>query len=365
MATTPPEEDLPEVEVVLPQYELVDGEKVEVARYRMGPALLTGDSLEGATASIGQTGQWLVNPTFRGGADGIDLFNAAAAECFARTPTCPTGQLGITLDGEVVSAPTIQEASFSRDQIQISGSFDEASAKQLATVLRYGALPVQLETQSVQLVSASLGRDALDAGLIAGAVGLALVTLYMVAFYRLLGLAAIAKLAVEAALLWSIIAYLGSSANLALTLAGVTGIIVSIGVSLDSNVVFYEHLKEDIRNGRTPRSAADRSFASAWSTIVKADVASLIAAGLLYYLAVGPVRGFAFYLGLATLLDLFAAWFFMRPAVNALLRSEGCQRNPGRYGMPTGPAGPPGGVGRRPPAVVPGDDVEPGAEVAP
>jgi preprotein translocase subunit SecD len=125
----------------------------------------------------------------------------------------------------------------------------------------------------------------------------------------------------------------------------VTGIIVSIGVSLDSNVVFYEHLKEDVRSGRSMRSAADKSFASAWSTIVKADVASLIAASLLWLLAVGPVRGFAFYLGLSTLLDLIAAWFFMRPLAGALLRSSFAERRPTRLGMPKagaasrGPAG--------------------------
>ena len=360
---TPPDQDLPDQPVTLPQVNPETGDIEAV--YSLGPSELTGSALEGATASLSPNGLWTVNPVFKGGQDGIAGFNAIAGACFSKGPTCPTGQLAIVIDGQVISAPSINEATFARDQIQISGSFDESSAKNLATVLRYGALPIELEIVSAQAVSATLGRDALDAGLTAGAIGLALVVVYMVGFYRLLGVAAIAKLAIEGMLLWSIIAWLGSTQGLALTLAGVTGIIVSIGVSLDSNVVFYEHLKEDIRNGRTPRSAADKSFSSAWKTIVKADVASLIAAGLLYFLAVGPVRGFAFYLGLSTLLDLFAAWFFMRPAVAALLRTDAAQAHPGRFGMPSAPPGTPrpGGTPGRRARSAPADDALDATEV--
>ena len=166
-------------------------------------------------------------------------------------------------------------------------------------------------------MSATLGQDALRAGLVSGIVGLVLVAAYMIFFYRLLGPLAIVKLAIEGALLWSVIAYLGTSSGLALTLAGITGIIVSIGVSVDSNVVYYEHIKEDVLNGKTLRTATDKSFVTAFSTIVKADVASLIAAGLLWWLTVGPVRGFAFYLGLSTLLDLSTSWSYMRPVVHS------------------------------------------------
>jgi preprotein translocase subunit SecD len=295
---------------------------------------LSGAGLEGAMALLSQRGQWIVKPTFKGGAEGIDAFNRTAGECFAKAPTCPTGLFAITLDGEVISALGVQAPSFSRDDIEISGGFTEQSAKDLATVLRYGALPVELSIESVQEVSASLGRDALDAGLIAGLVGLGLVALYMIGFYRLLGVTAVVKLALELGMLWAIIAWLGTSQGLALTLAGITGIVVSIGISVDSNVVFFEAIKEDLRNGRSLRSAADRSFAPAWRTIVKADLASLIAATLLYALAVGPVRGFAFYLGLATLLDLFASWFFMRPSVSLSLRSGLAQRRPRLFSLP-------------------------------
>jgi preprotein translocase subunit SecD len=327
---TAPEQDEADQEVTLP------GREDEGARtiYRLGPAALTGEALEGAVASLTPgTGQWVVLPTFKGGADGIDLFNAVAALCFARDAACPTGSLAITLDGEVISAPAIQQASFERDSISISGDFTEGEAKDLALVLRYGALPVELEPQQTQIVSATLGEDALRAGLVAGAVGVLLVGAYMILFYRLLGLIAIASLALSSMLLWVIIAYLGESQGLALTLAGVTGIIVSVGVAVDSNVVYSEHIKEGVRSGRTLRSAAERSFHSAFSTIVKADVASLIGAGVLYFLTVGPVRGFAFYLGLATLLDLVASWFFMRPLVIWVARTKPVHEHPQLFGI--------------------------------
>lgn len=336
--TTPPEQDDPTKPVVLPQYDAKTGQVV--ARYSLGPAEVTGKALDGATATLDtQTGQWQVNPKFKDGPDGIDLFNNAAKQCKPPSQNCPGGALAITLDGRVISAPKIEPQEqafkpFSADQIQISGSFDEDSAKALATSLRYGALPVELEKQSTELVSATLGHDALTAGLVAGFVGLVLVALYMITFYRLLGALAIVKLGLEAMLLWSIVSYLGSNAGLALTLAGVTGIIVSIGVSLDSNVVYYEHLREDVRNGRTVRSAVDKSFSSAFGTILKADGASLLGAALLYWLAVGPVRGFAFYLGLSTLLDLISSYFYMRPVVALSTRSKLCRRRPGLFGLP-------------------------------
>jgi preprotein translocase subunit SecD len=343
--------------VVLAQYRNADGKRYEVGRYQLGPASLSGAGLEGASASLDQRGQWVVRPSFKGGQEGIDAFNKTASQCFARSPECPTGLFAITLDGEVISALGVQAASFARDDIVISGGFTEQSSKDLATVLRYGALPVELSIQSVQEVSATLGRDALEAGVVAGLIGLALVALYMMVFYRLLGVAAVVKLGLELGMLWAIISWLGTSQGLALTLAGVTGIVVSIGVSVDSNVVFYEAIKEDVRKGRSLRSAADKSFTPAWRTIVKADVASLIAAVLLYALAVGPVRGFAFYLGLSTLLDLFASWFFMRPTVSLSLRSKLAQRRPRLFGMPGAePAG--GAPGRDvPPATTP-DTVE-------
>ncbi len=328
--------------VVLAQRDPEDPDTI-VRRYLLGPTEVTGDALSGAEALLDPqdpTGsQWAVNPTFREGVDGIDLFNQVAAECFSSAPTCPAsaggpGSLAIVLDGRVISAPAIQNATFERDDITISGDFDESSAKDLANVLKYGALPVPLEAAQIQTVSATLGEDSLRAGLISGIIGLILTIIFMVGYYRLLGVVAIASLVLEFGLVWVLISYLGESRGLALTLAGVTGLIVSIGISVDSNVVFYEHLKEDVRNGRTFRSTVERSFDSSFSTIIKADIASLIGAVLLYFLSVGPVRGFALLLGLSTVIDIFASWFFIRPAVLLLARSPRWRERTSVFGMP-------------------------------
>lgn len=326
---TPAEDDEADQPVTLAEY---DDDGKEVARYLLGPTEATGEILRGARAQLGGVGEWQVNVRVRGSR--IDEFNAIAADCFNGSQTCPTRQLAIVLDARVVSAPAINAPSFDPDQISITGQFTEREAKDLALVLRYGSLPVELEPQQTQSVSASIGEDALDAGVIAGLIGLALVTLYMVVYYRLLGLVAILSLLVAAALLWTTVAWLGESQGLALTLAGVTGIILSVGVAVDSNVVFYEHLKEEVSKGRSLRAAVDGSFASAFSTIVKADVASLIGAAILYWLTVGPVRGFALFLGLSTTLDLVAAYFFMRPVTLMLVKHPRLQGRRRLFGMP-------------------------------
>ena len=326
---TDPDDDIADQPVTLGQY---DDDGNEELRYQLGPTSATGTIVSGASAELQGLGTWQVAVELTG--DGLDQFNQIAAECFNQTANCPTGQAAIVLDSQVESAPRIQQPSFSDSGVSITGDFSEGEAKDLALVLRYGSLPVELEPQQTQSVSASLGQDALDAGVIAGLIGLGLVFVYMLVYYRLLGLVAMLSLTVSAALLWTLISYLGENQGLALTLAGVTGIIVSIGVAVDSNVVFYEHLKEDAARGRTLRTAVDGSFASAFSTIVKADVASLIGAGILYWLTVGPVRGFALYLGLSTLLDLVASYFFMRPMALILVKSERLQGKPRWFGMP-------------------------------
>jgi preprotein translocase subunit SecD len=328
---TPREEDIADQPVTLAE----EDEDGEVAfTYQLGPAGATGEIVSTAAAELDNAGQWTVALEIRGG-ESIDLFNAMAAQCFSKTETCPTGQLAIVLDSKVVSAPTIQQASFQRDQIQISGSFTESEAKDLALVLRYGALPVALEVQQTREVSATLGSDSLRAGVISGVVGLALVAIYMLAYYRLLGLVAISSLTLSGAMLWAIVAWLGETRDLALTLAGITGIVVSIGIAMDSNVVFYEHLKEDVSRGRSARGAVSGSFSHAFSTIVKADVASLIGAVLLYVLTVGSVRGFALFLGMSTVLDLIASYWFMRPLVVRMATSDRFKDRPGLLGLPS------------------------------
>lgn len=303
-------------------------------RYSLGPSLLEGQSVETASAGLGTNGQWEVRPVFRDGPDGIDKFNAAAAICNSGAAQCPTRQLAIVLDGEVISAPTIQNPTFARDQIQISGSFTEAEAKDLALALRYGSLPIQLAPQQVETVSATLGKGALRAGLIAGGLGLGVVILYMIFYYRLLGAVAIASLFFSASTLWVIISLLGEESGLTLSLSGIVGIIVSIGVSLDTNIVYFENLKEDVHNGRTLRSSAERSFQSAFGTMLKANLSSLIGAVILYLITVGPVKGFAFYLGLSTILDLLFAFTFMYPAVRFLVKGK-LGLSPHLFGIPT------------------------------
>ncbi|MBM36857.1 MAG: protein translocase subunit SecD [Actinomycetota bacterium] len=298
---TPPDQDEASARVVLLGATGLTG-------FVLSPADLTGEVIDQAAATF--QGQWIVNISFN--EEGSLLFDQMAAANYER-------QVAIVLDGVVESAPTINATEFNGEAV-ISGSFDEAEAKNLALVLRFGALPVEFERDDVRTVSATLGEGTLRAGVIAGLVGLALVGLYMLLYYRLLGLVAISSLALSGATLWSIIAWLGESRGLALTLAGATGIIVSIGVQVDSNIVYYERIKEEVRRGRAVRSAADGSFRAAFSTIIWADLASLIGAGVLYQLTSGTVRGFALYLGITTLIDLAVSFFFMRPLVILVAR---------------------------------------------
>ncbi|MCU1485458.1 MAG: protein-export rane protein SecD/SecF family [Actinomycetia bacterium] len=301
-----------DAQVILPDKDEANG------RYALGPAGAVGKAISTARASVTPAGEWIVELEMT--SDGIKAFNTVAGECYSKAATCPTGQLAIELDGVVQSAPTIQAASFKRDQIQISGSFKEREAKDLALVLRYGSLPVQLKQQTVRTVSASLGKDSLHAGLVAGIIGTALVLLYMLLYYRILGLVVIAGLTIWFSLQWSIISYLGVHNGLALSLSGVTGIVVSVGVTVDSYVVYFERLKDELHAGRTMRSAIDSAFKHSFRTVLVADTSAFLAAAILYFLTVGSVRGFAFFLGLSTILDVVVAYFFKRPLVALLGR---------------------------------------------
>ncbi|HUR78725.1 MAG TPA: protein translocase subunit SecD [Acidimicrobiales bacterium] len=309
--STKPEDDVATETVLLPMKKDKDGKVSQ--RLQLGPALLTGEVVRTARAAFSQDrNEWYVQLFLTG--KGSPAFDAMAAANQGK-------QIAIVLDGVVQSAPTIQAVSFD-GKPTITGTFSQSEAKDLALVLRYGALPVQLKEESVEKISATLGKDSLRAGIIAGAIGLALVLLYMVLYYRALGLVVVLGLTVSASLLWSIIGYLGENSGLALSLAGATGIIVSIGVTVDSYVVFFERLKDELRSGKTIRSSVDRGFSKAYRTILAADISSLIGAGVLYLLTVGPVRGFAFFLGLSTLLDLFVAYFFTRPMVAILANNR-------------------------------------------
>lgn len=289
--------------------------------YLVGPAAATGEVLRNDADAAIINGEWVVVVGLRPGAAGQDQWNAIAAQCYSRTPTCPTGQLAIQLDTEIVSAPTVQTPQFA-GEVQITGNFSEREANELARILKFGAVPVTLEPQAVQTVSATLGEDSLRSAIIAGLVGLLLVVAYLFVYYRSLAIVVVGGLAVFIAINWTVITILSQTSGLALSLAGAAGIIVSIGITVDSYVVYFERLKDEVRSGRTLRNSAERGFRGAWRTILVADSVSLLAAAVLWYLTVGSVRGFAFFLGLATICDMVVAWFYTRPAVLLLARSN-------------------------------------------
>jgi len=317
--------------VVLPLFRSEDDEPA--ARYLLGPACVdqectggtfTGKDISGADTEF-QSGQgYAVNVDFKD--SGAEKINGFAGRMFGLQP--PQNQMAITLDGIVQSAPAFQDSTFPDRTVSITGGFSRSEAEDLARLLRYGALPVRFDEsqQTVENVSPTLGKDQLRAGIASGLIGIALVSLYMFLYYRLLGLVVLVGLALTAAATYSLISYLGDSIGLALTLAGVTGLIVSVGVTVDSYVVYFERLKDEVRSGKTVRSSVDRGFARSFQTILAADLVSLIGAAVLYALAIGSVRGFAFFLGLATLLDLVVAYFFMHPLVVLLARRPGFLR---------------------------------------
>ena len=277
---------------------------------------MTGTSLKSAMAQQDQAGAWIVSYTLTSA--GSALWDQVANANFH-------GLVAIELDGVVQSAPIIQPTESSPSSFggsgQISGSFTQSSAKNLAIAMQFGSLPVRLEPLTTQTVSPTLGHSALIAGLGAGLAGLLVVLLYTIVYYRALGLVIVLGLGVSAAALFAIISALGKTALApSFDLAGVTGLIVSIGITVDSFIVYFERLKDETRAGRTMRSSVDRGFKSAWRTVLAADLVSLLAASLLYLIAVGAVRGFAFFLGLSTLLDIIVTWYFTRPLVTLLGR---------------------------------------------
>lgn len=286
-------------------------------RFLVGPAGLTGHALSSATAQLSSTGSWQVAFTLT--SSGSPKWDALAKANFHQ-------MVAVDLDAKIESAPLIQPTqaaftSFNGSGVISGSNFTQSSAKSLALVLQYGALPVRLVRQTVQSVSPTLGKSSLIAGLAAGLVGLLLVMLYMIFYYRGLGIVVVLGLATTAALLWAIVSLLGMS-GLTLDLSGVVGMIVSVGITVDSYVVYFERLKDEVRAGRSVRSSVDRGFSRAYRTVLAADLVSLIGAVLLYELSIGPVKGFAFFLGLSTVLDLASAYLFTRPFVILLGRNR-------------------------------------------
>jgi preprotein translocase subunit SecD len=275
------------------------------AKYVLGPSFLEGTQIASAQASINSQGVGsVVNVTFK----------SEGASIWGQYTTAHVGDaVAFTLDGKVVSAPTIQGAIFGTTEI--SGQFSQAQAQNLAGVLRYGSLPLSFESSEAQTVSATLGLASLDAGLIAGGLGLLLVFVYCLIYYRVLGILTILSLVLSGVIVFAVLVLLGRWIGFTLDLSGVAGFIVAIGITADSFVIFFERLKDEMRDGRTFRSAVPRGWVRARRTILSADAVSFLASAVLYLLAVGQVKGFAFTLGLSTVLDLVVVFLVTHPLV--------------------------------------------------
>ncbi|HSN44216.1 MAG TPA: protein translocase subunit SecD [Propionibacteriaceae bacterium] len=286
-------------------------------KYLLGPKIISGDQVTDAQAGVPQ-GQLAYVVTLSFNSSGADAFLAATTKLSQQSS--PMNQFAIVLDSEVISAP-VPNGPIPGGNAEISGSFDAASAQELANVLKYGALPLAFDVSSVENVSATLGGEQLRAGLIAGLIGLLLVIAYAFLYYRGLGLVVVGSLGVAGLFTYATMTLLGESMGFALNLPGIAGAIVAIGITADSFVIYFERIRDEIRDGRTLRTAIETGWAKARSTIVIADMVSLLSALVLFFLAIGGVKGFAFTLGLTTLIDLMIVFFFTKPLMSVLGRT--------------------------------------------
>ena len=298
---------------------LVTCDRAGGTKYILAPAEVLGRQISKASAGLDpQAGSaWFVSLTFDN--EGTSAFGALTARVTSLPE--PTNQVAIVLDGLVVSSPRINEAIPS-GSAQITGSFTQLEAQDLANVLKYGALPLAFDRGEVQQVSPTLGADQLRAGVLAAGLGMLLVVVFTLLYYRALGFVTVASLAVAAIMLYALILLMGQWIGFTLTLAGIAGAITAIGVTADSFIVYFERVKDEMREGRSLRTAAETGWVRARRTILIADFVSLIAAVLLYVFSVGGVRGFAFTLGLTTLIDLIIIFLFTKPALVLVSRSK-------------------------------------------
>ncbi|MEU9987985.1 protein translocase subunit SecD [Streptomyces sp. NPDC048045] len=286
-------------------------------KYILGPAGVDGTEVKKAQAVFDTQGAsgWQVQMTFT--STGSKKFSDITGQ-LAKNQS-PQNEFGIVLDGQVVSSPFVQSA-ISGGQAEISGHFTQQEAQSLANMLSYGALPLSFKEDTVTTVTAALGGEQLRAGLLAGAIGLALVVIYLVVYYRGLSLVAMASLLVSAMLTYVIMALLGPAIHFALNLPAVCGAIVAIGITADSFIVYFERIRDEIREGRSLRPAVERAWPRARRTILVSDFVSFLAAAVLFIVSVGKVQGFAFTLGLTTVLDVVVVFFFTKPLMTLLAR---------------------------------------------
>ncbi|MGW7440062.1 protein translocase subunit SecD [Streptomyces sp. NPDC054849] len=287
-------------------------------KWLLGPAAVEGKDVKSAKGIIDpQAGAWIVTMDFND--RGSDAFAKVTGELAAKQS--PQNQFAIVLDGDVISDPSVSGA-ITGGSAQISGGFTQQSAQDLGNMLSYGALPLSFSEDSVTTVTAALGGEQLRAGLIAGAIGLLLVVIYLVVYYRGLAFVAILSLLVSAILTYTIMALLGKGIGFALNLPAVCGAIVAIGITADSFIVYFERIRDEIREGRTLRPAVERAWPRARRTILVSDFVSFLAAAVLFIVTVGKVQGFAFTLGLTTLLDVVVVFLFTKPLMTLLARTK-------------------------------------------
>jgi len=287
-------------------------------KYLLGPALIEGSALTSAQAGVPQNNvAWVVNLEFD--SEGAAAFEKATGTLATRS--APQNQFAIVLDAETISAPSVRTA-IPGGAAEISGNFDQKSATELANILKYGALPLAFEVDEVANVSATLGGDQLRAGIIAGLIGLALVVGFCFLYYRGLGLVVVASLAVAAAITYAVMVLLGDSVGFALNLPGIAGAIVAIGVTADSFVIYFERIRDEVRDGRSLRTAVETGWIRARRTLLIADGVSMLSAVILFVLAIGSVKGFAFTLGLTTAIDVAITFWFTKPLMTLLARSR-------------------------------------------
>lgn len=312
-------------------------EKDGTAKYLLQPAFIKGTQVTDASAQLDpQANSWSVDLTFD--SEGAKKLAEISNDLYDNPE--PQNRFAIVLDSVVYSAPSFSEP-IGGGKAQITGSFTAQEADDLANVLKFGSLPVALDVGQVSSLTPTVGSDYLKAGLLAGAIGLILVALYLLGYYRALGLVAVASLVVAAAISYCAFVLFGRYIGFTLTLAGVAGAIVAIGITADSFIVYFERIRDEIREGRTLRVAADTGWLRARRTLLAADFVSLLGAIVLYVLSIGSVRGFAFSLGLTTIVDVLVAFTFTRPVVAILAGTRFFQSghsltgvSPQRLGIP-------------------------------
>lgn len=291
-------------------------EKTE--KYLLGPTLIEGNQLTSAVAGIPQNNvNWVVNLEFN--SQGAAAFETATRQLSQNSD--PQNRFAIVLDGVSISAPSVNEP-IPGGRAEISGNFTQKSATELANVLKYGALPLAFDVSEVNNVSATLGGEQLRAGIIAGIIGLALVVGYCFLYYRGLGIVVVASLAIGGVITYASMVLLGSSVGFALNLPGIAGAIVAIGITADSFVIFFERIRDEVREGRSLRTAVETGWRRARQTILIADTVSMLSALVLFVLAIGAVKGFAFTLGLTTLIDVIVVFLFTKPLMTLLARTK-------------------------------------------